>query len=165
MRIYLSLGSNLGDREANLRAACDALDELNGVCVRAVSHGYDTEPVGRVDQPAFLNAAVEIETDLEPLELLTAAKGIEQQLGRRPSGRWGPRCIDIDLVLWGDRVLESDALTLPHARFRERAFVLAPLAEIAPDAVDPITGDTVAALAEKPGVHGRVVRCAALRDH
>ncbi|MBN2309896.1 MAG: 2-amino-4-hydroxy-6-hydroxymethyldihydropteridine diphosphokinase [Candidatus Hydrogenedentes bacterium] len=158
MRIHLSLGSNLGDRLANLQAACIALNQLNRVRVTETSHCYETEPVGNVEQPAFLNAAVEIETDFEPLELLNAAKSIERRLGRIPSERWGPRCIDIDIVLWGDRIVESERLTLPHPRFRERAFVLIPLAEIAPGAVDPVTGRTVAELAAQPEAGGQVSR-------
>ncbi|MCP4644541.1 MAG: 2-amino-4-hydroxy-6-hydroxymethyldihydropteridine diphosphokinase [bacterium] len=156
MRIHLSLGSNLGDRIANLRDARDALDQLNGVCVTATSGCYETAPVGVTDQPAFLNAAVEIETDLDPLELLKAVKGIEQGLGRVPSERWGPRSIDIDIVLMGDRVMETQTLTVPHAEFRGRAFVLTPLTEIAADAVDPVTGATVGDLAARPEAQGAV---------
>jgi 2-amino-4-hydroxy-6-hydroxymethyldihydropteridine diphosphokinase len=158
MRVLLSLGSNLGDRGAHLRAALDALDRLEGVAVTAVSHAYETEPVGKTDQPVFVNVAAEIETDLEPLELLNAVKSIERGLGRVPAERWGPRVIDIDLVLWGETVLRTPELTLPHREFRKRAFVLAPLAEIAPGAVDPVTGLTVAELAGRPEAQGRVIR-------
>ena len=154
----MSLGSNLGDRKANLEAAIAALERVDGVSVTKRSHFYETEPVGEVDQPEFLNMAVEIETALEPIELLNAIKEIETELGRRPSFRWGPRTIDIDMVLWGDRVVESDRFALPHKEFRNRAFVLAPLAEIAPDAVDPVTGKTVAELAARPEVQGRAAR-------
>ncbi|HIJ73933.1 MAG TPA: 2-amino-4-hydroxy-6-hydroxymethyldihydropteridine diphosphokinase [Candidatus Hydrogenedentes bacterium] len=158
MRVHLSLGSNVGDRKANLEAALDALGQLDGVRVTARSSCYETEPVGVVDQPAFLNMAAEVETVLEPLELYEAAKEIEKDLGREPTARWGPRTIDIDIVLWGDRVLESDRITLPHREFRNRAFVLAPLAEIAPDAIDPVTGETVAALAARPQAQGQADR-------
>lgn len=158
MRIHLSLGSNVGDRISHLRSALEALDRWEGVRVTAVSQVYETEPVGKTDQRAFLNLAAEIETDLDPLELLNAAKAIERAGGRVPGERWGPRPIDIDIVLWSSRVWESETLTLPHPAFRERAFVLAPLAEIAADAVDPVTGLTVAQLAARPEVQGRVER-------
>jgi len=156
MRVHLSLGSNLGDRRANLRAALQALGRLEGVELLTVSHCYETEPMGMADQPAFLNMAAEIETERVPLELLNAVKEIEDRLGRTPAPRWGPRVVDIDLILWGDQVMNSDALTLPHGEFRKRAFVLRPLAEIAPDAVDPVTGKTVAQLAEAPEAQGWV---------
>lgn len=158
MRVYLSLGSNLGDRAAILRAALSALAEVRHVQLAAVSDCYETEPVGKTDQPAFLNLAAAIETDLEPLELLDAVKDIERGLGRAPGERWGPRAIDIDLVLWGMRTIESETLTLPHAEFRKRAFVLTPLAEIAPQEIDPATGKTVSELAASPEAEGRVAR-------
>ena len=157
-RVQLSLGSNVGDRLGWLRAAVEELDRWEGVRVRRVSCYYETEPVGRTDQPAFLNVVAEIGTALEPLELLNAVKTVESSLGRTPSRRWGPREIDIDIVLWGARVMRTERLTLPHAEFRTRAFVLAPLAEIAADAVDPVTGLTVAELAQRPEAIGRVTK-------
>ncbi len=158
MRILLSLGSNQGDRAGNLRAAVRALNERDGVRVAAVSRGYATAPMGVVDQPDFLNAAVVVETELTPLELLDAVKEIETRLGRGATYRWGPRVIDIDIVLAEDTVITSDMLTLPHPEFRSRAFVLKPLAEIAPDDIDPLTGKTVAELARAPEAVGRVVK-------
>lgn len=157
MRIHLSLGSNIGGREANLRAAIEQLDKLDGVRVTAQSRLYETEPVGVRDQPAFLNMAAEVETDLEPLELLAAIQELEQRLQRTRDVRWGPRTIDVDIVLWGDEVRGGETLSLPHQAFRERAFVLAPLNEIAPEAVDPVTGRTVAELAAAPGLQGAVL--------
>ena len=157
-RVQLSLGSNVGDRSAHLRMAVTALRTLDNVEVTRVSRCYETEPMGVTEQPAFLNLAVEIETVLEPLELLNAVKGIEETLGRRPSKRWGPREIDIDVILWGTRVMDTGRLSLPHKEFRTRAFVLTPLAEIAPDAVDPISGLTVEQLAAQPGAKGRVIQ-------
>ncbi len=152
-RVYLSLGSNVGDRMAILRAALVALADTELIRIMKVSSAYETEPVGVTDQPAFINLAVEIETAFAPLGLLNAVKEIEQRLGRTRTVRWGPREIDIDLVLWGSRVMETAPLILPHKEFRSRAFVLAPLAEIAPDAVDPVTGLTVRTLSER--VEGR----------
>ncbi len=157
-RVYLSLGSNVGDRARNLRDAIEALAATDGIRVARVSAGYETEPVGDTDQPGFINLAAEIETACEPLELLNVVKTVETRLGRRASRRWGPREIDIDLVLWGSRVIETERLTLPHREFRNRAFVLVPLAEIAPEAVDPVTGLTVKALASRPEAQGSVAK-------
>ena len=164
MHVHLSLGSNLGDRMANLRAAVAALKEMDAIQVTAVSNCYETDPVGKVAQPSFLNLAVEIETDLEPLELLDTLQELERRLGREPSGRWGSRSIDLDIELWGARQVASERLTIPHQEFRRRAFVLAPLAEIAPGAVDPLSGKTVAELAQSPDAVGRVVQIGPL-DH
>jgi 2-amino-4-hydroxy-6-hydroxymethyldihydropteridine diphosphokinase len=143
MRAYLSIGTNLGDRAANLREAIARLDRLDGCDLGAVSQIYETEPVGDIEQPPFLNLAAEIETDVDPLELLAGLKETEREMGRVSSARWGPRLVDIDIVLYGNRVVETAALTVPHPRFRDRAFVLLPLAEIGPHTIDPITGLTV----------------------
>ena len=129
---YLGLGSNVGDRRANLQAAVDALPG-QGVTVLASSSTYDTDPVGLVlDQPAFLNACVRIGTDLEPEALLDACKAVERDLGRDLEGgiRHGPRPIDVDLLLLGDTQFESERLRLPHAQVTERRFVLIPLLEL-----------------------------------
>jgi len=158
MRILLSLGSNLGDREGNLRAALRALRTLPGVTLGRVSHCYETKPLVDTAQPDFLNLAAEIETDLDPLELLDAVKDIEERVGRVATRRWGPRVIDIDLILCGAKAISEERLTVPHPEFRKRAFVLAPLAEIAPDAIDPVTGQTVAELATRGAAEGEVVR-------
>lgn len=156
-RIYVSLGSNVGDRQRHLRRALEALTEVSGVSLTAISPCYETEPVGDSRQGRFLNIVAAIETDVAPLELLDAMKRLESELGRVPTRRWGPRVIDIDLILWGDTVLETARLTLPHPHFRERAFVLVPLAAIAPDAVDPVTGRTVKDLAAAVGNEGVAV--------
>jgi len=148
----------MGDREANLSAALDALDATEQVAVVIVSHCYETEPVGVTDQPMFLNLAAEIETDLAPLELLNAVKNIEGRLGRKPSSKWAPRVIDIDIILWGDTMMDSERMALPHKEFRNRAFVLAPLAEIAPDARDPVSGLSVRELVNRPEVTGHVTK-------
>lgn len=147
MHVYLSLGSNLGDRKANLDQAIERLGALPGIRLAAVSDYIETEPVGPPDQPWFYNAAAAIDTNLEPQDLLTALKHVENALGRKPAERWGPRLIDIDIILWGERTIVEQGLEVPHPEFRQRAFVLEPLAQIAPDARDPITGQTVAELA------------------
>lgn len=130
-RGYLGLGSNIGDREANLRRAVELLEQ-HGVAVEAVSSLYETEPVGEIlDQPDFLNAAVRIRTALEPLELLDVCKAVEIELGRSFAGpRHGPRPIDVDLLLLGDVELQHERLRLPHAEVTSRRFVLAPLLEL-----------------------------------
>jgi 2-amino-4-hydroxy-6-hydroxymethyldihydropteridine diphosphokinase len=138
LRAFLGLGSNVGDRLANLRAAVGALDG-RGVRVAARSSVYETEPQGEVrDQPDFLNACVEVETTLDPEELLDACKAVERDLGREAGGvRHGPRPIDIDLLLLGDIEYESDRLALPHRDLLARRFVLAPLVELDPDLALP----------------------------
>jgi 2-amino-4-hydroxy-6-hydroxymethyldihydropteridine diphosphokinase len=146
--VYLSLGSNLGDRLANLHEAVERLRRLEGVSVERVSAAYESEPVGVTDQPRFLNLAAQISTTLDPLELLDAAKRIEREMGRQPGPRWGPRLIDIDLLLYGDASLQSPRLTLPHPEMMRRAFVLVPLAEIAPDL--PLPGGGTAAQHARP---------------
>jgi 2-amino-4-hydroxy-6-hydroxymethyldihydropteridine diphosphokinase len=151
--VYLSLGSNVGDREGNLRAAVAQL--RSAIRVEAVSSLYETEPVGVTDQPAFLNLAVAAHTDLAPRQLLEAVKRVERRVGRKPTYRWGPRVIDIDIVLYDALILETPELTLPHARLAERAFVLVPLAEIAPEAVEPRSEKRVVELSEvAPGRAG-----------
>ena len=157
MAVQLSLGSNLGVRRENLEAALARLGQLPETTLTRRSRVYETQPYGVTGQPGFLNMVAEIETELQPLELLDAIQTIERRLGRRPTERWGPRIIDIDIVLWDTLVLETDTLTVPHPDFRNRAFVLIPLAEIAPQAIDPITGMTVAQLAAQPDLHGRIL--------
>lgn len=152
--VYLSLGVNLGDRPAMLVKALSALDTLPEVRVLRISPVYESDPWGLTEQPKFLNIVVEIETAFSPLELLHAVKDLEQRLGRQPARRWGPRCIDIDLILWGDTLVHTPELAIPHQRFRERAFVLTPLADLAPAAVDPETGSTIAVLADRLGGAG-----------
>ncbi len=145
---YLGLGSNVGDRWAQLRGAVAALRE-HGVVVDAVSSAYETEPVGEIlDQPDFLNAAVRISTGLEPEELLDLCKAIEAAAGRRAGGpRHGPRPLDIDLLLLGDVVLRTDRLELPHPQARSRRFVLVPLLELDPGLALPDGTALAAALA------------------
>jgi 2-amino-4-hydroxy-6-hydroxymethyldihydropteridine diphosphokinase len=145
---YLGLGSNVGDRRANLQAAVDALPGV-GVDVLEASSVYDTEPVGEVlDQPEFLNACIRVRTVLEPEALLDACKAVERDLGRRAGGvRHGPRPIDVDLLLLGDETYRSERLSLPHEQVTSRRFVLVPLLELAPDLVVPGGGRAADALA------------------
>jgi 2-amino-4-hydroxy-6-hydroxymethyldihydropteridine diphosphokinase len=145
---YLGLGSNVGDRRANLQAAADRLP-AHGVAVLAASSVYDTEPVGEVlDQPDFLNACLRIRTDLAPLALLDACKAVERELGRMAGGvRHGPRPIDVDVLLLGDETFRSPRLSLPHEQVTSRRFVLVPLLELAPDLVVPGGGPAAGALA------------------
>jgi 2-amino-4-hydroxy-6-hydroxymethyldihydropteridine diphosphokinase len=145
---YLGLGSNVGDRRANLEGAVQAL-ERQGVEVLAASSVYETEPVGLVlDQPDFLNACLKVQTESEPEALLDTCKAVEQELGRTPGGpRHGPRPIDVDLLLLGALEHNSDRLTLPHPEVRSRRFVLVPLLELDPDLTLPDGTECKAALA------------------
>lgn len=140
-RIYLGLGSNLGDRLANLGAAAAALP--TAVEVLRQSPIYETEPWGYADQPAFLNCVIEAQTLLEPPALLAYLKQIEASLGRTPTFRYGPRCIDLDILFYDDLILETAGLTIPHPRLHERAFVLAPLADLAANLRHPVLGKRV----------------------
>ncbi len=133
--IYLSLGSNLGNRSANLQAAQQALPPA--VNIQAISPVYETAPWGYSDQPAFLNQAVQAETRLDPYALLAHLKDIEARLGRTPTFRYGPRLIDLDILLYDDLAITSPSIAIPHPRLHERAFVLVPLAALAPDLVHP----------------------------
>ncbi len=138
---YIGLGSNLGDRMAMLRMAIQRLETLGRIA--RVSSLYETEPVGFLEQPSFLNAVVALDTTLAPADLLGALLGIERDLGRMRSFPNAPRTLDLDLLLVDDAILDTPELTLPHPRLHERAFVLAPLAEIAPELVHPGTGKTM----------------------
>jgi len=139
--VYFGLGSNLGDRQYNLDRALDFLSQR--LRVEKVSSVYDTEPLGNTNQPRFLNRVCQVSTGLEPLALLTLIKGIESKMGRLPHTSNLPRPIDIDILFYGDQVIENPKLVIPHPRLTERAFVLIPLAEIAPDLVHPVTGKTI----------------------
>ncbi|TDL30397.1 2-amino-4-hydroxy-6-hydroxymethyldihydropteridine diphosphokinase [Jeotgalibacillus sp. S-D1] len=129
---YLSLGSNVGDSYDNLQQAVRLLHELEGTQITRVSSIYETDPVGVTDQPAFLNIAVEAETAKSAKDLLAACLDIEAGLGRKRGIRWGPRIIDLDILLYDDDIMESDTLMIPHPRMHERSFVLIPLLEINP---------------------------------
>jgi len=151
--VYIALGANIGNRQANLRMALRAMTRM--AHVQAVSSLYETEPEGAAAQPAFHNAVCRIETGLEPLPLLRFLKTLEHEIGRRPTAEPGaPRPIDLDILLFDDRVVDTDGLTIPHPRMTARPFVLQPLAELAPDITIPDTDETVAALAKKVGQAG-----------
>ena len=138
---YIGLGSNLGDRMTTLRMAIQRLEMLGRIA--GVSSLYQTEPVGYVEQPSFFNAVVALDTDLAPADLLGALLGIERDLGRIRSFPNAPRTLDFDLLLVDDATFDTPELTLPHPRLHERAFVLVPLAEIAPELVHPGSGKTM----------------------
>ena len=145
MRAYVGAGSNLGDRWGHLALAARELRAAPGVTLLRASRVYETAPLGP-PQPRYLNAALELETALEPEALLALLQRIERTALRRRAVRWGPRTLDLDLLLCGDAVVRSPSLTLPHPGLISRRFVLAPLAELCPEAVVPGTGATVAAL-------------------
>jgi len=153
--VYLGLGSNLGDREAMLEAAVSALESPR-LHVRRVSPVYETEPMDVPGQHWFLNQVAEAETDLFPLQLLHRTTKVEARLGRRRLAPKGPRTIDIDILLFGNSVVTTPVLEIPHPRFRDRRFVLAPLADLAPDLRDPVTRKTVRELLGE--VRGQAVR-------
>lgn len=153
--VYIALGSNLGNRAANLEAAIAALPPAVSVICRSAV--YETDPKYITEQPAFLNMAVFGDTRLQPEALLKHLKAIERELGRAPAARYGPRLIDLDIIFFGDRVIESVGLSIPHPRMAEREFVLKPLCDLAPEMRHPITGDTMLNLLEKLG-GGREVR-------
>lgn len=145
MEAFISLGSNMGDKEEALRQAVALLDGHEAINVTAVSSIYDTDPVGYEDQDVFLNIVVKIDTTLEAQPLLEVCQQIEQELKRVRIVRWGPRTIDLDILLYHHDNIETETLIVPHPRMHERAFVLVPLAEIAKDVVLPSTNKTVAA--------------------
>jgi 2-amino-4-hydroxy-6-hydroxymethyldihydropteridine diphosphokinase len=150
---YIGLGANLGDREANIRQALSELAR-SGCRPTKVSSIYETAPVGFSDQPDFLNAVAEIETDLGPRELLAVLDEIEQRIGREETFKWGPRIIDLDILLYGDLRLSEDNLKIPHPEIQQRAFVLTPLAEIAPEARHPVSGLTAREMSAAIGAEG-----------
>lgn len=145
---YLGLGTNLGDRRANLREALRLLANTPGLRLLRCSQVYETEPWGVTEQPRFLNCAAEIAASLEPEALLALCQAAEQEVGRQPGPRWGPRLIDVDILLYGAQVVELPHLEIPHPRLHLRAFALVPLAELVPEAVHPALGRSIGKLAQ-----------------
>ena len=147
---YIALGSNVGRREKNIEAALNALQTTRGVEVVAVSGLFETEPVGGpAEQPKFINAAAHLRTTLGPKRLLMICNRIEDLLGRKRDIRWGPRTIDLDLLIYDREIRADPELTLPHPSMHERRFVLEPLAEIAPELVHPVLEQTVSEILER----------------
>jgi 2-amino-4-hydroxy-6-hydroxymethyldihydropteridine diphosphokinase len=143
MKVFVGVGSNLGDREFLIRKAVESMRDLPRTLVVRVSSLYDTDPVGEVEQPVFLNAVVWLETTLEPRELLWQLLLIEKRMGRVRSQRWGPRPIDLDLLFYGEEAVDEPDLKIPHPEAHRRAFVLLPLLELDPDFVHPTTGEPI----------------------
>ena len=144
VEVYLGLGSNLGDRMDNLAQAVERLSQR--LTLKKLSSVYETEPIYIKEQPLFLNTVLSANTRLTPFKLLSFIKGIESELGRQPSFRNAPRLIDIDILFYGDQIIDTLELTIPHPRITERAFVLVPLAEIAPGLVYPLTHEKISDL-------------------
>lgn len=153
---FLGLGSNVGKRERYLGDAVEAIANLEDTELLCLSSIYETEPWGRKDQQPFLNQVVAVETGLGPEELLSACQEIERSLGQRRAERWGPRTMDIDLLLYGEKVVEEETLRVPHPRLLERRFVLVPLEEIAPSLSVPGSGKTVGEVLATCADRGRV---------
>jgi 2-amino-4-hydroxy-6-hydroxymethyldihydropteridine diphosphokinase len=143
---YISLGSNLGNRLAHLKQALRRLEESGELSISKTSPVYETQPVGPRNQSWFLNLVVEVQTYLDPHSLLEYLSSIENQIGRKREESWGPRKIDLDILLYDNQTVSSDRLTIPHPRMQERKFVLLPLSDIAPHALHPVLGKSVKGL-------------------
>jgi len=143
---YIGLGSNIGYKAENLKKAIDFLRTKEGLEVKKVSSYYETEPIGLKEQGWFLNAVVEVETSLSPEGLLRACQEIEDEMGRKRGVRWGPRIIDLDILLYGDSIIEKEELKIPHPLMHNRRFVLVPLVEISPEAIHPLLKKSVSSL-------------------
>lgn len=141
--VFIGLGSNVGNREKNVIDAVELLRKEKGIMVKKVSSLYETEPEGVEDQEWFINAVANIETSIMPLELLRTLKNIESLMGRERTIRWGPRKIDMDILLYGSLVINCPDLTIPHPLMHRRAFVLVPLAEIAPEVIHPVLNESI----------------------
>jgi len=158
MRAYIGLGSNVGRRRAQIARAIELLKRMPMIEVLRQASWYETEPMGVEEQRWFINTVVEVETELAPEELLRSLKEIERKVGRRERRRWGPREIDLDLLLYGDLILEEEGLVLPHPELPRRRFVLEPLCELAPDMNHPLLGRPLQELLDDLDERWRVVR-------
>ena len=147
--VYIGFGSNIGDRLAHIQNAIHALAETEGITLQKISSVYQTDPVGYETQAQFLNGVAAIETHLPPLSLLRTLKDIEASVGRQHRIRWGPREIDLDILIYGDMCLQTEQLVIPHPEMHRRRFVLVPLVEVAPALVHPVLKETVQALLER----------------
>ena len=147
--VYIGFGSNIGDRLAHIQNAIDALSKTEGITLQKISSVYKTDPVGYEAQAHFLNGVAAIQTHLRPLSLLHTLKNIETAIGRQHRIRWGPREIDLDILIYGDMCLQTEKLVIPHPEMHLRRFVLVPLAEIAPYLVHPVFQETVQTLLER----------------
>ncbi len=143
MRVFVGLGSNMGEREENIRQALELMAALPDTDLVRASSLYDTEPVGEIEQPNFLNAVAELDTELSAQQLLWNLLLIEKRLGRVRTHKWGPRTLDLDLLLYGDELIEEDGLRVPHPELTRRSFVLTPLVELEPALLHPTTGETM----------------------
>lgn len=157
-RVFLGLGSNIGERDRHLNRAASEIAKIADTRLVWCSSVYETDPFGKTDQPKFLNAAAELETQLGPPELMRELRRIESALGRTPGERWGPREIDIDILLYDGLVHSDESVTVPHPDLEHRRFALVPLREIAPDLVHPVNGMTVEEMASACADSGRVVK-------
>ena len=158
MKAYVGLGSNLGEREAMIRLALDDLARLPQTTLVRASSLYDTEPVGEGEQPNFLNAVVQLDTELTARQLLWNLMLIEKRLGRVRTQKWGPRTMDLDLLLFGEQVIEEPDLRVPHPELARRSFVLVPLVELDPMLIHPVTGETLVSHLSRLGARPLVKR-------
>lgn len=154
---YIGVGSNLGEPLSNCRGAIQLLDGLEGCSVSKTSRFYRTEPVGGSPQGWYVNAVVRMETTLGPRELLRALLSVESAMGRIRREKWGPRIIDLDLLLYGEEVIREEGLTVPHPFMHERRFVLLPMMDLDPQGIHPILGKSMAQMAAELGVEGQAV--------